>query len=129
MAGYRRKRKTYKLDFSDTEWDGLEVRIRGLSTGEYLQIVQLSAVSDDDSGSETEGMLRMLSTHIVSWNLEDDDEPVGTSFEDIKENDFTMNMAIINAWITALSSVPEDLAKKSSTGIGSLVESIPTEAL
>lgn len=130
MAGFRRKRKTYKLDFSETEWDGLQVRIRGLSTGEYLQIVQLSATSDDDDGSrETESMLRMLSSHIISWNLEDNDEPVGTSFEDIKENDFTMNMAIINAWIAALSSVPEDLAKKSSAGTSSLVASIPTETL
>lgn len=129
MAGFRRKRKTYKLDFSETEWDGLEVRVRGLSTGEYLQIIQLSAASDDSGSAETEGMLRMLTSHIVSWNLEDNDEPVGTSFEDVKENDFTMNMAIINAWITALSTVPEDLAKKSSAGIGSLVESIPTEAL
>jgi hypothetical protein len=128
MAGFRRKRKTYMLDFSDTEWDGLQVKVRGLTTGEYLQIVSLSGATDEDS-KETELMLRMLSSHIVSWNLEDNGEPVGVSFEEIKENDFLMNMAIVNAWVAAISSVPEDVAKKSRTGNDSLVASIPTEML
>jgi len=128
MAGFRRKRKTYMLDFAETEWDGLQVRVRGLTTGEYLQIVALSgATSEGDK--ETELMLRMLASHIVSWNLEDNGEPVGTSFEDIKDNDFQMNMAIVNAWVTALSSVPDDVAKKSTPGSDSLVASIPTEML
>lgn len=128
MAGYRRKRKNYKLDFSGTEWDGLEVRIRGLTTGEYLQIVQLSGAADEGD-KETENMMRMLASHIMSWNLEDDGEPVGTTFEDVKDNDFTMNMAIVGAWIDALGSVPDDTAKKLSAGGSSLVESIPTEIL
>jgi hypothetical protein len=116
------------LDFAETEWDGLQVRVRGLTTGEYLQIVALSgATSEGDK--ETELMLRMLASHIVSWNLEDNGEPVGTSFEDIKDNDFQMNMAIVNAWVTALSSVPDDVAKKSTPGSDSLVASIPTEML
>lgn len=128
MAGFRRKRKTYLLDFSDTEWDGLQVRVKGLTTGEYLQIVSLSGSTAEDN-KETEMMLRMLASHIVSWNLEEDGEPIGTSFEEIKENDFLMNMAIVNAWVAAISSVPEDVAKKSISGSDSLVESIPTESL
>lgn len=128
MAGYRRKRKTYLLDFSETEWDGLQVRVKGLTTGEYLQIVSLSGSTAEDN-KETEMMLRMLASHIVSWNLEEDGEPIGTSFEEIKENDFLMNMAIVNAWVGAISNVPDDVAKKSTTGSDSLVESIPTETL
>lgn len=129
MAGYKRKRKTYKLDFSGTEWDGLEVRVKGLTTGEYLQLVQLSA-SPKEGDSETEGLLQMFASHLLAWNLEDDDgDPIGTSFDEIKENDFTMNMAIIGAWTDALASVPEKLEKKSSHGSEILVASIPTETL
>lgn len=127
MAGYKRKRKMYRLDFAGTEWDGLEVRVRGLTTGEYLQLVQLS-VSNKEGDSETEGMLKMFASHLVSWNLEDDDGmPIGTSFEDIKENDFTMNMAIISAWTDALAGVPEKVEKKSEAGDLPLLASIPTE--
>ena len=127
MAGYKRKRKIYKLDFSETEWDGLEVRVRGLTTGEWLQLVQLSA-SAQEGDSEAEGMLKMFASHLISWNLEDDEGlPIGTTYDDIKENDFTMNMAIINAWTDALANVPEKLEKKSGAGDTPLLASIPTE--
>jgi hypothetical protein len=129
MAGYKRKRKTYRLDFSDTEWNGLEVRVKGLTTGEYLQLVQLSATSEEGD-SETEAMLKMFASHLISWNLEDDEgDPIGTSFEDIKENDFTMNMSIVRAWTDALASVPEKVEKKFTTGDAALVASIPMETL
>lgn len=130
MAGYKRKRKTYKLDFEGTEWDGLEVRVKGLTTGEYLQLVQLSGASNEEGDAETEGMLKMFASHLISWNLEDDaGDPIGTSFEDIKENDFTMNMAIVSAWTDALASVPAKVGKESSPGNAALVASIPMETL
>lgn len=129
MAGYKRKRKTYKLDFTETDWDGLEVRVRGLTTGEYLQIVQLSA-SNEEGDRETEGMLKMFASHLISWNLEDDDgDAIGTTYEDIKENDFTMNMSIISAWTNALASVPDRVEKKSTSGDLALTASIPMETL
>ena len=129
MATYKRRRKIYKLDFSGTEYEGLEVRVRGLTTGEYLQIIQLSS-STDEGDKETEGMLRMFSTHLVSWNLTDEnDEPVPGTYEGVVANDFVMNMAIISAWTEALASVPEKTEKKSSAGDLSLVASIPAETL
>lgn len=128
MAPFKRKRKIYTLDFSGTEYDGLEVRVRGLTTGEYLQIIQLSA-STAEGDRETEGMLRMFASHLVSWNLEDDDEPVPTTYEAVTANDFVMNMAIISAWTEALATVPDKIEKKSSSGDLPLVASIPTETL
>lgn len=128
MTAFKRKRKIYKLDFSETEYDGLEVKVRGLTTGEYLQIIQLSA-STTEGDVETEAMLKMFASHLISWNLEDDDEPVPTTFEAIKGNDFVMNMAIIGAWTDALATVPAKTEKKSSSGDLALAASIPTETL
>lgn len=127
---FKRKRKVYNLDFEGTEYDGLRVKVRGLTTGEYLDLVSLGAPSTEGD-KETEKMLQLFSSHLVWWNLEDDetDEPVPTSFEGVKSNDFTMNMAIINAWTDAIATVPEKTGKKSGSGDPVLVESIPSTAL
>ena len=127
---YKRKRKVYNLDFTETEYEGLEVKVRGLTTGEYLEIVSLSAPGTEGD-KETESMLRMFANHLVSWNLLDEDTnlPVPTTYEGVVTNDFVMNMFIINAWTDALVTVPEKTEKKSPTGESPLVASIPTETL
>lgn len=130
--GFQRKRKVYKLDFAETEYEGLEVQVTGLTTGEYLDFLLLSgAVEEAGSGAnETQGMLEMFSRHLLSWNLESEDsEPVPADFDGIKSNDLTMNLRIVDAWISALSNVSEATEKKSLTGETGLVESIPTEVL
>jgi hypothetical protein len=125
--GFKRKRKIYKLDFTDTEYEGLEVKVRGLTTGEYLELVSLSGVTEEGD-KEVEGMIRMFSEHLVGWNLEDEDgKPIPTTYEAVKDNDFTMNAAIVSAWTAALADVSEETAKKSVTGDSPLLASIPTE--
>lgn len=129
--GFTRKRKTYKLDFADTEYDGLVVKVSGLTTGEYLDFLALSAPVDgeDDKGT-TEQMLRMLADHIVSWNLLDEQgNPIPTDFEGIKSNEIAMNMMIVEAWTDAIANVPADTGKASTPGSAPLVASIPTEML
>lgn len=127
---FRRKRKIYSLDFEGTDYEGLQVKVRGLTTGEYLEIVSLSAPATEEN-KETEGLLRMFAEHLVSWNLIDDDtdEPVPTTYDGVTSNDFLMNMYIVNAWTDAIASVPEKTEKKSTPGDDSLVASIPTETL
>lgn len=127
---FKRKRKVYSLDFEDTEYDGLHVKVRGLTTGEYLDLVSLSA-PNTEGDKETEQMLKLFASHLVWWDLEDEEtgEPVPLTYEGIKSNDFTMNMAIINAWTDAIASVPEKTGKKSGSGEPVLVESIPSTAL
>lgn len=127
---FKRKRKVYNLDFSGTEYDGLQVKVRGLTTGEYLEIISLS-VPTDEGAKETEGMLRMFASHLVEWNLVDDDTAlaVPTTYEGVISNDFVMNMSIVNAWTDAIANVPERTEKKSVAGDPPLVASIPTETL
>lgn len=125
---YQRKRKVYTLDFGGTEYDGLMVKVQGLTTGEYLELVTLTG-SSGESNNETEQLLKLFATHLVSWNLEEDGIPVGTSFDGVKSNDLAMNMAIIDAWTGAMVNVPKETEKKSLAGDPSLVASIPTETL
>lgn len=127
---FKRRRKVYNLDFEGTEYDGLRVKVRGLTTGEYLDLVSFSA-SSEEGDSATEEMLKMFASHLVAWNLEDEEsgELVPTTYEGIKSNDFGMNMAIIGAWTDALVSVPEKSEKKSGSGEPVLVELIPSQAL
>lgn len=128
---FKRKRKVYRLDFEGTEYDGLEVKVRGLTTGEYLELISLSAPGTEGDSKETDGMLRLFASHLISWNLvdEDNNEPIPSTFDGIKTNDLTMNMFIVNAWTSAMVEVPASTEKKSPTGVDSLAESIPTETL
>lgn len=127
---FKRKRKIYNLDFEGTEYDGLMVKVRGLTTGEYLDLISLTAPEDEGS-KETEELLKLFASHLLSWNLEDDEteDAVPTTYEGVRSNDFAMNMAIVNAWTAALVSVPEKTEKKSDSGSPVLVESIPSQAL
>lgn len=125
---FQRKRKVYRLDFADTEYDGLDVRVEGLTTGEYLELVSLTGSSGEDS-NETEQLLKLFATHLVAWNLEEQGIPVSASFDGVKSNDLAMNMFIINAWTDAMVNVPASTGKKPLAGDPSLVASIPTESL
>lgn len=126
---FQRKRKVYKLDFEETEYEGLEVRVGGLTTGEYLDLIALSGPTEEGDG-EAESMLRMFAEHLVSWNLTDEEgQPVPTTFDGLRTNDFSMNSFMINAWTDAMTSVPVSTGKKSLAGDPTLVASIPTESL
>lgn len=126
--GFQRKRKVYKLDFEGTEYDGLVVRVGALTTGEYLEFVTLTATADEDE-NQTASLMEMLAKHLRSWNLEEDGEPVPCNFEALKANDLGMNMAVVHAWIGAMSGVDEETEKKSPSGESSLLASVPTENL
>lgn len=131
--GFTRKRKVYELDFEGTDYEGLKVKLSGLTTGEYLDFVVLSASASaegSDGNKETQGMIEMFSRHLLSWNLEDEDgEAVPADLEGLKANDLSMNLVLVDAWIGAISGVSEAVGKKSSDGANPLVESIPMEAL
>lgn len=131
MAGFRRKRKIYKLDFTGTDYEGLEVRVGGLTTGEFLELIQVSAPSQSSTdNNETERMLKFLAQHIISWNLLDEEgQDVPTTFEGLLTSDLDLNQVIIGAWVEAISGASGPLEKPSTSGENMLVESIPMTAL
>lgn len=126
--GYKPKRKTFKLDFAGTDYEGLQVTIRGLTTGQYMDLFEAKA--EAEAGGETNNLLTIMASRLVSWNVEDDDDmPVAATLDGIKTQDLDLNLAIVNAWTTAMAGVPAPLEQPSTGGTPSPEASIPMEAL
>lgn len=127
--GFVAKRKTYTLQFEDDEdLKGLEVKLRGLNTG---QVLDLDAARQDGSDDAVRSMLQLMADQLVEWNLEDPDtgEPVPATLEGVRSLDFDLNWKIIDAWQAAVSGVPAPLDDGSNSGDQSLEASIPMETL
>lgn len=125
--GYKREAPTFKLVFEDDEFDGLVVRARSLPLGAMLafQGLQEKAGKDVDAALE---VLRRFADVLVSWNLEDDqDQPVPCDFDGLCSLDMPFVMKIVEAWMSAVASVPKAQPSGSSGGGTSLEQSIPME--
>lgn len=123
--GYRPKRKIYNLDFTGTDYEGLEVKLRGMTVGEELELDDLRG--KDDFGRK---VFEMTTRLLVEWNVEDDQGvPVPCTFEGVCTQDAGMVMAILDALQTANSGVSDPLPQSSPSGELSPVASIPTEPL
>ncbi len=127
--GYVPKKKTYKLDFAGTEHDGLLVRIRGINTGQYMDLLGLKSIAEEDEDAQTK-MLELMVDRLVDWNItEEDGTPVPCDLAGVRAQDLDLNLAIINAWQKAIADVPAPLPQGSPSGEPSPVASIPMEAL
>ncbi|MFC9821371.1 hypothetical protein ACFWG6_30825 [Streptomyces erythrochromogenes] len=126
--GYKPKQKIYNLNFEGTDFEGLQVSIRALNTGQYIDLFQ--AKTEAESGGEANDLLQMMASRLVSWNVEDDnDQPVPATLDGIKTQDLDLNLAIVNAWTTAMAGVSAPLEQSSTDGGSSLEGSIPMEIL
>lgn len=125
--GYRPKQKIYTLEFEGEEYDGLEVRIRGLNTGQTLD---LDVARADGSEEAIRSILELMADRLIEWNVEDDDgQPVPPTFDGVRTLDLDFNWKIIDAWQNAVAGVPAPLDEPSTSTEPSLVASIPTETL
>jgi hypothetical protein len=127
-VGYTPKRKTYTLDFKGTDFEGLEVSIRGLNTGQYMDLWE--AKEEAESGGETGRMMHLLAEQLIAWNIEDDfGRPVPATLDGIKTQDLDLNLAVVNAWTTAMAGVPAPLESSSDSGEQFQEASLPMEPL
>lgn len=125
--GYKPKRKIYTLEFEGDDYKGLEVKIRGLNTG---QVMDIDTARGDGGDGAIVTMLKLMADQLVEWNVEDDDnQPVPTTFEGVRSLDIDFNWAVIDAWQNAAAGVPAPLDSDSTSTELSLVASIPTETL
>ncbi|MFJ4682061.1 hypothetical protein [Streptomyces sp. NPDC088789] len=123
--GYRPKRKIITLDFADTKYDGLEVKVRGLTVDEELELDDLR--SEEGAGRR---LFEMMAGLLYEWNVEDDDgQPVPATLEGVRTQDAAFIHDVLNALQTAGSGVSDPLPEGSLSGEPSLVASIPTEPL
>jgi hypothetical protein len=136
MTGYRRARKVYRLIFADPDMEGLEVRAKSSTMGEYLAITRLLfqlrrnvRVVEEDL-DVMDDLFGRFAKVLTSWNLEDDESrPVPATKEALLDQEFDFVMAIIDAWIDAVNGVDPDLGKDSTSGEHSPEVDIPMELL
>jgi hypothetical protein len=123
VAGYTRKRKTYRLEFDGTDQDGLTVRIRGLT---IAQLDTLQEAEIDNTVDGRRATQELLAEQLVEWNMEDDDgRPLPPTLDSIRSLDPAEFSAIISAWATAIAGVTDPLEPSSNGGAPSLEASIP----
>lgn len=135
--GYRRPRKTYRLVFDDPEYAGLEVRMAGLSVGEFTRLTAaLGPVSDDpaalaaSASAGTGEVIAAFTRSIIEWNLEEDDgRPVPVTAEGVNGQDTGFVMTIIMAWMDAIAGV-DPISRASANGGGTApLGLVPMETL
>lgn len=123
--GYRPPRKIYQLDFTGTDYEGLAVKMRGLTVGEELELDALRA----QEGSDRQ-VFELMAGLLVEWNVDDEQgQPVPATFDGVCTQDAAMVMAILIALQAATSGVSAPLPQSSPSGEPSLEVSIPMEPL
>lgn len=124
MAGYRVESPTYNLKFEGLE--GLEVNIKGLNTGQMMELWEDK--SDSSTSESSKETLLRFSAALISWNIEDENGvPIPATLEGIKSLDVSFVLTMVNGWTTALSGVDTDLGKDSDSGEQFQEASIPME--
>lgn len=156
--GYQRN-KTYLLAFDDPDYEGLEIRARGLSINRAMAAMRLAEVFDNDEHNFTaedlvklDILMRMFAgcpancgqehpeladagvehytSRIVSWNLEDEDgRPLEPSYATFTDQDADFTMNVVMAWLQGVLSTPAPLDGTSSDGKPPGAVSIPMETL
>ena len=123
--GYKPKKKIYDLKFDDPEMDGLEVKLRGLNTG---QMLMADAARAEGSEELIRGLLELYAQQLVAWNIEGDDgEILPLTLESVLGLDLDFNMQVIDAWKEAVAGVAAPLESDSPSGELSLEASIPMD--
>ena len=102
--GFRPKRTPFSLDFSGTEYEGLEVTVRPVSLSVTMDMVTACV-------TPTPATMRQLAATFTyaleSWNLEGDDgEPVAADADSLMSQDGRFVNAVIAKWIEAMSASP-----------------------
>jgi hypothetical protein len=100
-----------------------------MSLGEYMEATGL----DGGDGDGDAGSLKNFISHLVSWNLEDEDteQPVPPTEKGVLSVDHDLVVAMNNAWIQTLTGVhgADPLPESSTSGEQSPALSIPMEPL
>jgi hypothetical protein len=120
--GYRRRPPVYRLVFQDPEMEGLEVRMKSVTVGEFLELTglddtaALAGATLKDGAVISSPLTRAAGNAIVDWNLEDDNGPVQPGYDALIAQDTDFVRQIVKAWFEAVSGVSAPLQHGSSGG-------------
>jgi hypothetical protein len=128
--GYRPPSTGQVLDFTGTQYEGLEVTVDSVPVGMLLDIGDKAAAADKGDVSQMRELFSLFASVIEAWNVEDRrGEPVQPTLEGLLSQDISFVMAVIGAWITATTSAPPPLPQASPSGVTSPEELTAAAAL
>lgn len=120
--GYVPQRTQYKLDFSQTEYAGLEVVTRSASMGTLLAILELADEAEQATGgrealAKLDQLFGLFEGILVSWNVETEDgEPVPATKAGLLGQDSGFCLAVILMWGREMTQAPPTSPTASGSG-------------
>ena len=118
--GFTPEPTTIKLNFKDTELDGLEVVTKSCSVKEFNQFIRLSMTDitrGENPAASNEEIEKLFASKLVSWNLEiPAGRPVPTTLAGIRSLETNIFSRILLAWQRGLTTVPTRSQPPSKNG-------------
>lgn len=130
MTGFMRR--TFRLEFEDPSFGGLEVRARTKPLGFLVRLEELMStnLADPEHAEQLEQFHGALSEVIISWNLLDDaEQPVQITPEAIAGEEWLLLKGIARAWRAAVTTPSDPLSLPSSDGDPLAGLDIPMETM
>lgn len=141
--GYVPKRTLYKLDFSQTEYAGLEVTTRSASMDVLLEVLELSDLFEQSGikaidKKQLDAVFGLFGQVLHSWNVETEDrQPVPATKDGLLSQDPEFVMAVVAAWAGEMTQAPPPLpggpnsgatSKEAALQLASLSQSLPSSS-
>ncbi len=154
---FRRQKPLYALKFEGDEFEGLEVMARTIPLGKFFELQRLQDRASTDADAAEEVVRRLAGVVVSWNLVDDDDKPVPVEYAvctvsgkpgkpgdpcsdhqndeaagpceytGLVAQDLTFVLTIIQAWMEAVTSVPNSLKSSSNGGGTSLELSIPMD--
>jgi hypothetical protein len=110
---YEPQRKKYRLHFEGAEYDGLEVLMKPVSTGELLDITEQTETAA--TTEQVRQLLGRVAGYLHSWNVGDGDGGILPATADgLLTLEYHFVKAIIEAWQEAVVGVDTPLPMPSN---------------
>lgn len=131
--GYKRTPRVYKLVFEDEEYRGLEVKVRSMPLGQFMEVAELADGAENDQ-EKAKKLFQAFAAALVEWNLEEDGPdgnpwPVPADLDGLLRQDLEFVFYLIKEWMTAISGVNGPLAGSSTSGSNALEASLQMDPL
>lgn len=117
------ERVMYKLEFDDPRWAGLEIRARGATFEQAMELQRIMGLGIDllkrDDPIAEEDRRRyyaLLAEIIVDWNRTDGGVPVPVDEKNMALEELPMLQSMTRAYLRATFEVPPPLSRPSSDG-------------
>lgn len=135
--GFKRSTQIYKLVFEDGSLEGLEIRVRSATLGQFLELTKLADLTTKSKTDLTQediekmsNLFSVLAGCIESWNYEEEDgTPVVPSQAALANLSLKEVMEVVGAWMKATTEVSVPLGQRSNPGNTELEDSMVMAAL